>query len=178
MDTRVFLSEATSLFEDSHDKIISKYVGEKTPRQIAAMLGPDVDPKDVLRRATELLDEVDVLTIAQQRQKMIQTLQRISRKAMETADSTVDEYVAGLMNTSITAISRTMDQLDRMKQEDAAAIETLNKARIRELMKLVETVIVAMVMEVSDRYDIPNSELMEIAQEKFVPAAEKLEIEP
>ena len=167
------LEPAVREFEPGEDKLIAENVGVKTPREIALML--NADPKDVLRRASELLDQVDVLTISQQRQKLVMNLNLIAKDSLDAAKLTVDEYKAGLYNSAISAIEKIMKQMDRLKDEDDAQIEVLNRARIRELLRLVDKVIALGCVDIAHEYGIPEEALLGVFQARIVPAAAELE---
>ena len=58
------------------DSVIQRWIGVKTPREIADMTG--MEPFEVVRRAHQILDEVDVLTLRQQQVQFLQNLKTAS----------------------------------------------------------------------------------------------------
>ena len=141
---------------DQVDEYIQRWIGIKTPREIAARTGLDV--KEVMRRSREMLDEVDVLTVAQKRQQLIQGLNRVARDAEDSAKNTTAEFKAGLMNTAVNAYDRVLRQLAAMDALDNDKIETLNQLRVRELLDLMREVVEHSVVEVVRRYGLEDSE--------------------
>ena len=85
-----------SVYEDR----LWELVGTRTPKQIADELG--LPPAEVVRRTREMLESVDVLTIEQQRQKLMIDVGRIARKAEEAFDNSLDERnKSGLLNSFV-----------------------------------------------------------------------------
>src|SRR5690625_7746741 len=77
-------AEVESLDQGRVDALIWKHAGVRPVREIAEMAG--VRPDEVLRRKNELLEEVDVLTIQQKRQKLLIELDGIARDARKRAE--------------------------------------------------------------------------------------------
>lgn len=152
-----------------------RWVGIRTPRQIAEHLG--WDSKDVMRRSRELLDEVDVLTIHQKKQKLLIDLQRISTEAEEAAATTVDEYKAGLYNSAVAAQKEVLKQLAALEKQDNEKIERLNALRIRELLNLMDRVVVGGCAALAERHGLSEEELMAEFRGRLVDEAQKMELE-
>ena len=138
-----------SVYEDR----LWELVGTRTPKQIADELG--LPPAEVVRRTREMLESVDVLTIEQQRQKLMIDVGRIARKAEEAFDNVYDERnKSGLLNSAVNAQKEVLRQLEKMETRNAEAVDALNRMRVAELVRLVETAVVDTLAElVPDRED-------------------------
>ena len=138
-----------SVYEDR----LWELVGSRTPKQIADELG--LPPAEVVRRTREMLESVDILTIEQQRQKLMIDVGRIARKAEEAFDNSLDERnKSGLLNSAVNAQKEVLRQLEKMETRNAEAVDTLNRMRVAELVRLVETAVVGTLAElVPDRED-------------------------
>lgn len=156
------------------DSLILKYIGVKTPRQIAEMVG--VDPKVVLARKDELLNEIDVLTLDQKRAKLIVELQEIARNAMEKAKNIPDEFYAGTLNAAVNAQREVLRQLEVQEKRDTDAVMQLNQLRIRELLRLMDAVLGSGVAVIATRFNLDQEELMEVFYELMEVESERLEI--
>lgn len=138
-----------SVYEDR----LWELVGTRTPKQIADELG--LPPAEVVRRTREMLESVDILTIEQQRQKLMIDVGRIARKAEEAFDNSLDERnKSGLLNSAVNAQKEVLRQLEKMEAQNAGAVDALNRMRVAELVRLVETAVVGTLAElVPDRED-------------------------
>ena len=138
-----------SVYEDR----LWEMVGTRTPKQIADELG--LPPAEVVRRTREMLESVDILTIEQQRQKLMIDVGRIARKAEEAFDNSLDERnKSGLLNSAVNAQKEVLRQLEKMEVRNAEAVDALNRMRVAELVRLVETAVVDTLAElVPDRED-------------------------
>ena len=138
-----------SVYEDR----LWELVGTRTPKQIADELG--LPPAEVVRRTREMLESVDILTIEQQRQKLMIDVGRIARKAEEAFDNSLDERnKSGLLNSAVNAQKEVLRQLEKMETRNAEAVDALNRMRVAELVRLVETAVVDTLAElVPDRED-------------------------
>ena len=138
-----------SVYEDR----LWELVGTRTPKQIADELG--LPPAEVVRRTREMLESVDVLTIEQQRQKLMIDVGRIARKAEEAFDNSLDERnKSGLLNSAVNAQKEVLRQLEKIEVRNADAVDALNRMRVAELVRLVETAVVDTLAElVPDRED-------------------------
>ena len=148
--------EPVPLTSEQADQYIQRYVGVKSPRQIADRLG--IDPKDVLRRSRELLDEIDVLTVQQKRQQLIIRLNSIANDAEAASKSASDEFKAGLLNAAVNAYDRVLRQLAQQDEADSSAVEALNRLRVRELLDLMREVVEHSVVAVVREYGLEEHE--------------------
>lgn len=132
-----------SVYEDR----LWELVGTRTPKQIADELG--LPPAEVVRRTREMLESVDVLTVEQQRQKLMIDVGRMARKAEEAFDNSLDERnKSGLLNSAVNAQKEVLRQLEKMETRNAGAVDALNRMRVAELVRLVETAVVDTLSEI------------------------------
>lgn len=168
------MSEELELIDqDRIDKAIWKSIGIKSVRTIADETG--LKPEEVLRRKNELLDEVDVLSIQQKRQRLLIELDGMARDSRDRAANTVDEFYSGMLNSSVAAIKTMLTELARMERQDSGKIEALNNLRIRELLRLIDVTVARAVTEIANTHDLEEAELMEVFQGHLVEAAREVE---
>lgn len=168
------MSEELELIDqDRIDKAIWKSIGIKSVRQIADETG--LKPEEVLRRKNELLDEVDVLSINQKRQRLLIELDGMARDSRDRAANTVDEFYSGMLNSSVAAIKTMLTELARMERQDSGKIEALNRLRISELLRLIDVTVARAVTEIANTHDLEETELMEVFQGHLVEAAREVE---
>lgn len=162
---------------ESIDAEIMSRVGRESTVEIAKRLG--LTPHDVKRRITELLDSIDVLTIQQQRSRLMIQLNEISSQAIariqEIGSAIEDREYAAVLNASTNAIKVSLAELARMEKADDSKVEALNSLRVRELLRLVSRVVDVSVAEASARYDVDQEELMAIFQGNLVSCAAEME---
>lgn len=163
------------LDQERVDEIIWKHIGLKSVREIAELCG--IKPEAVLRRKNELLDEIDVLSIAEKEARILVELDGMARDMRERAANTIDEYASGMINSSVAALKTMLSQLDRLKKQDQGKIEALNQLRVKELLRLVDETVARSVREIAATHDLDESELMEVFQGHLVDAARELESE-
>lgn len=166
-------TEVEHLDQERVDSIIWKHIGLKSVREIAELCG--IKPEAVLRRKNELLDEIDVLSIAEKEARILVELDGMARDMRERAANTIDEYASGMINSSVAALKTMLSQLDRIKKQDQGKIEALNQLRVKELLRLVDETVARSVREIAATHDLDESELMEIFQGHLVDAARELE---
>lgn len=153
------------------ERIVWAGLGVKSARQISEEAG--IPPDEVLRIKRELLDSVDVLTIAEKRLKLIVDLQDISRKVQDDYDKSPMEFKAGLMNSSIGAMKVVLVELARMEKADQSKVESLNMLRVRELLLLMKETIEAGVTEIASTHGLDEDGLFEVFNAKLQAAASK-----
>ena len=156
------------------DTLISRYIGIKTPREIASMAGVDV--ADVLRRKTELIDEVDVLSLSEKRAKIMIELQDLARSARDKVDNIDDEFYAGTVNAIVNAQAKMLQQLEYLEKKDADSVDQLNWMRVRELLRLMDVVVASGVREIASEHGLDEAELSAVFSSKLVEEAERLEL--
>lgn len=153
------------------ERIVWSGLGVKSARQISEEAG--IPPDEVLRIKRELLDSVDVLTIAEKRQKLVVELQKLADDARARSERISDEFFAGTVNASVGAMKTVLTELARMDKADQSKIESLNMLRVRELLLLMKETIEAGVVEIAEAYQIDEDELFEIFNAKLQAAASK-----
>ena len=156
------------------DRLIWKNVGLLPVSQVAKLAG--IKPEEVLRRKSELLEEVDVLSVEQSRQKLMVDLQTIARKAQDDYDSSPWETKAGLLNTAISAMKQIFNEFNRSEKNNSAKIEALNNLRKREIVNLYVAVVNSGVGEISDKYGVPQEELFEVFNRYMREESQRLEV--
>lgn len=165
--------ETVEASDDRINQIIWKQAGLKSVREISELTG--LKPEEVLRRKNELLEEVDILSIQQKRQRLLVELDGMARDARERAAGTIDEYFAGMLNSSVAAIKTMMTEMARMEKQDTGRIEALNSLRVKELLRLVDETVARSVREIAAAHDLDESELMEVFQGHLNDAAREID---
>lgn len=155
------------------DGYLLRYIGRKSVNQIAQEVG--MKPHEVRNRVTELLDNIDVLTVQQQRAQLLITLRQIGDRAMDALDS-VDTHrepagYAQILNAANTSIKVHLQELARMEKDDNQQVTELNNLRVREILKLMDRVVVSSVDQISESYGVDKDVLLEIFQDKLVQSA-------
>ena len=160
------------------DRLLLTSVGVKSTAEIAKELG--IGPLDVRKRVNELLESIDVLTITQQRQKIMIGLNDLINRASERLDAIgtglSDREWAQIMSASTNAARTLLAELARMEDKDEAALQELNRKRVQELLRLVDITIVNSVEEISERYDLNEDELMDVFSARLQEAAIELDL--
>lgn len=157
------------------ERIVWRGLGQKSARQIAEEAG--VSPETVLRVKKQLLDGVDELTIQEKRAKLLADLQSIADSARDMAEGAMQDFQAGLLNSSIAAMKAMFGELARMEKADTSKVESLNAKRVQELVRLVRLTVDASVYELSDKFDLDSDDLFEVFNRNMAVAAEQLEAE-
>lgn len=157
------------------DRLIMKNVGVKPVSYIAKLTG--LKPEEVLRRKAQLLEEIDVLTVQQKRQKLLINLEEIAQDAMEKSKSINSEFFAGTLNAAVSAQKVILAEMARIEKNSSDEVVRLNEMRIRELMRLIDATVVSSVREIAATHGLEEAELMEIFQSKLSEEARALEEE-
>lgn len=153
------------------DRVIWRNADVKPARWIAEQIGKD--PSYVLRRKKELMEGVDALDVQQARYRLVSELNGMSRDAREKAESISDEFYAGTINASVSAIKTMLQELARMEKADNSKVETLNQKRIQELVSLMREVVDVSVVEIAAKNGLDEQELYEVFNRRMVEAAQK-----
>lgn len=141
------------------DRIIWRAIGTKSVRTIADETGLSVD--EVLKRKNELRDEIDVLSLQEKRQKLLIDLDELYRGLMDKLDSTSEEFLAGTANAATAAMKVILAELTRLEKADTSAVDALNQKRVRELLRLIDAVVVLSVSEIAEKHSLDEDELMD-----------------
>lgn len=167
----------TDLEEFTIDPRIEKQVwrglGVKSLKQIADETGLSRD--QIIRLRTELLDSVDILTEQQARTKLLKELEDMVYEVRDRAEKSSDEFYAGMMNSALGAIKAIQAERQRMSKENKDVIEHLNGMRIKELLRLVDTVVTRTFQDIATKYELDEEELFEIFRGYLIPAAEEMD---
>lgn len=157
--------ELESKYTGNTDTVIKRWIGIKAPREIADMTG--LEPFEVIRRAHQLLEEVDVLTLRQQQVQFMQNLNRIARETEDEAKIAPYEFKAGLYNNAISSYKEILRRLEALEARQDAAVDRLNAMRVRELLRLFDAVVGAGVVEIARKFDLDEGELEVIFRDKL-----------
>lgn len=155
------------------DRIIWRHIDVKTVREIAEMTGEK--PEYILRRKNELVTEIDSLTIKQKRTRLLTELDGMARDARERASNASDEFYAGMINSSTAPIKIMLAELARMEKTDDSAVEALNQKRTRELLRLIDTVVTASIVEIARDNSLEEDKLMTVFREKLIQEAQRMD---
>lgn len=154
-------------------------VGIKSVAEIAKEEG--VAPHEVRARVNTLLESIDVLTIQQQRTKLLIGLRGVVAKAekrlSDIGDAVDDREYAAVLNALTGAVRVQLQELARMEKADDSKVEALNNLRVRELLKLLDSVVVTSVREIADTYELDESDILEVFQNRLVEAAAEMDME-
>lgn len=160
--------------QDRIDRVIWSGVGVLSVRKIAEEAG--IKPEEVLRRKGELLDEIDVLSVAEKRVRIMAELDGMARDARERAARVSDEFAAGLLNSSVAAMKTVLGELSRMEKADNGKVEALNQLRIKELLRLVDTTVSRTFREIATTRGVPEDEMMNVFQGFLSESARELDV--
>lgn len=156
------------------DGIISRNIGIKTPREIAELAG--VTAHEVIRRAEELKDEHDAITLESKIHFLLVRLDQIAIEAQEAASKApTARDASGLYTAATGAITQSLKQLATLKKENDGAVAELNRKRVQELLRLFDLVIEKGVADLAVEYDLDKTELLTVFQGHIVGAARELD---
>lgn len=170
------MAEEIERAEDSERvrKLIWRHMGVKSAREIAEMTG--VPPETVLRVKRELLEEVDILSIQEKRQRIIIELEQMARESRERAQGMNDEFYASGVQASVAAMRLVLGELKLMEKQDTTKIETLNRKRVEELLALMTAVVESGTQEIAEVHGINEDELLNVFNRKLVDEAGKRDL--
>lgn len=157
------------------DELIWRGIGTKSVRQIADDAG--VRPDEVLRRKSELLDEIDVLTIQEKRVRLMVQLQELANTAQGDYDASPWEFKAGLLNAAASSIKTVLQELARMEKQDESKITALNELRRRELLELVQRSVESTFESVAEEHGLEKDGLMDVFKASMVETAREMELQ-
>lgn len=165
--------EVAEIDQDRIDRVIWRGIGVRSVRQIAEEAG--IKPEEVLRRKGELLDEIDVLSVAEKRVRIMAELDGMARDARERAARVSDEFAAGLLNSSVAAMKTVLGELSRIERQDQGKIEALNQLRRQEILRLIDSAVRKTFKALSSEHGIPESDMMAEFQSSLASAAREME---
>lgn len=160
--------------DERTQRIIWRGLGTKSAKQIASETG--LEPEQILRLKNEMLEEVDILTVTQRRQKVLVNLETLANEAHESASTALPEFKAGLLNTAVAAQKELVRQLAVLQAEDNTKVDALNELRMRELLRLVDEAVLLSVKELAVRHELDEDDMMAVFSENLKRAAERREI--
>ena len=159
--------------QDRIDRVIWSGVGVLSVRKIAEEAG--IKPEEVLRRKGELLDEIDVLSVAEKRVRIMAELDGMARDARERAARVSDEFAAGLLNSSVAAMKTVLGELSRMEKDDNGKVEALNELRRQEILHLIDAAVRKTFKSLSNEHGIEEDGMMRLFQDSLFEAAQEVE---
>lgn len=169
-----FMGEDLDTFDQERaDRLIMRHVGRKPVSEIAQMAG--MKPEEVLRRKSDLINSIDVLTVQEKRAKIMYELDELAANARERAENAVDEFFSGMLNSSVAAMKTVLVELARSEKADQGAVEQLNAKRVSELLRLMDAVVAASVREIASTHELDEGELLEVFQGKLLEEARAIE---
>lgn len=172
-------AEVATVDQEALDAQLMRMVGHKSTSEIAKELG--MAPHEVRVRINEMFDNIDILTIQQQRSKLLITLNRIVDQASQRIDSiggqVDDREYAAILNASTSAINVHLRELARLEKADTTQIETLNNLRVQELLRLMDAVVTSSVEELVETHDtVDYEEVMALFRDKLREEAAKIDL--
>lgn len=156
------------------DKAIQQHITVKTPSQIARMVG--VTPEEVIRRAGEMKEEVDALTIQQNIYFLTTRLNQIAVQAQEDAQSAMNaKDKGGLYSAAVGAIRESLKQLNLVEKRNDEAVDALNHKRMLEILRLFDVVVSRGVKELVATHGLDEDETLAVFQNKIVESAREID---
>lgn len=155
------------------DRLIQQYITVKTPREIGEMVG--TQPEKVIKRAQEMKDEIDALTLEEQITFLMFRLNRIAADAENDAKLAGYEFKGGLYSAATGAIKESLRQISILKKDNDDRVEALNQKRLQAILRIFDFVVLAGVREISKLHGIPESELTDVFSDKLLDAAMQVE---
>lgn len=160
------------------DRMLLRAVGVKSTTEISRELG--IQPLEVRRRINSLLEEIDILTVQQERTRLLIELRSLVNRATERLDQIgtglSDREFAQVLNSTAQTIRVHLQELDKMEDKDDEALKELNRKRLSELLALVDRTITLSVGEIAEVYKLEESELMEVFSSRLLEAAQEMDL--
>lgn len=171
----VVVPEERDLDDERINRAIRKgLMSSRTVRQMAEETG--LKPEEVLRKKTEVLEGVDVLTIQEKRALFMMELSDMVREARERAAGATDEFYSGMVNSSVTALKTLLAEAARMEKSDTTKVDQLNRKRVAELVGLVQEVVDESVKEISQKYALDEQDMYEVFNRRMMESASKRDV--
>ena len=156
------------------DKAIRQFYGRRTPRHIAERVG--VLPEDVIRRAQEMTDEADAISIEAGIYLLMGRLNDIAADAQSDAASATDSRdKAGLYSAAVSAITQSLKQLNVLKKENDSAVVELNNQRVLELLRLFDVIVSRGAKQLSESHGLKEEDIKEVFMNNITIAAKELD---
>lgn len=177
--TELAVGTGNSEEEARIDRFLLRHAGVKSTTEIAKEIG--IPPHEVRGRLTVLLDSIDVLTIQQERNRLMITLNELAAKGLERLDSIgtglSDREWAQISQSISNSIKVSLAELARIEAKDETKIEALNALRIKELLNLMNSVVTTSVAVIAERFSLDEQELLEIFFNRLQDEAIKYDLE-
>src|SRR5699024_9933757 len=150
--------------------MLLRKVGVQSTAEIAKELG--IGPLEVRKRVNELLEDIDILTVQQERTRLLIELRSLVNRATERLDQIgtglSDREFAQVLNSTAQTIRVHLQELDKMEDKDDEALKELNRKKVAELLKLMDRVVLTSVQEIAGLHDLDESPLLEIFSSRLV----------
>src|SRR5699024_4379289 len=118
--------------------MLLRKVGVQSTAEIAKELG--IGPLEVRKRVNELLEDIDVLTVQQERTRLLIELRSLVNRATERLDSIgtglSDREFAQVLNSTAQTIRVHLQELDKMESKDDEALKELNRNGFKNFFAL------------------------------------------
>ncbi len=164
----------TDELDERSRQIIWRSVGTRSAVQIAKELG--VTPEVVLRERQRMREEIDVLTIEERQFKLLIELENTINLAREKLDNVAEERnMSGLINSVVNGIKTMSAELRKLEAKNSAAVESLNKKRVQELLDLVRETVDITVPQIASEYGIDEDTLFDRFNGNLLEAAKRRE---
>lgn len=173
------LEVTDDLWNEEIDHMLLRKVGVQSTAEIARELG--IGPLDVRKRVNELLEDIDVLTVQQERTRLLIELRSLVNRATERLDQIgkglSDREFAQVLNSTSQTIRVHLQELDKMEDKDDEALKELNRRRVAELLKLMDRVVLTSVQEIASAHGLDETEMLEVFSSRLVEAAAEMDLE-
>ena len=167
-------------------EIVVQEVDERTRRQVLALLGRKslreiaesigVTPDVVIRIKQDIVDSIDALTVEEHLAQSLSLLRDVAENAREEFERTDDaRSKAPLLGAAVSATKLFMSELNKWNDKNSGAANTLNMARQRELITLMQETINGGVKDIEDQFGVDAQEMYEIFNKRLIEAAMGME---
>lgn len=164
----------TQDFDDDTLRLVYKYAAQGlNAREVAEKTG--LSPIQALAARKQVLDTVDPLTINEWRTKLLLDLQKLSDDARDAFDKVEDKAKAPMLVAANGAMKTVLSELARMEKSDTQKVDALNAKRVKELLRLVESVVMRLIDYVDDNSDLEREDLTDMMFGWMSEAAEELD---
>lgn len=154
-------------------RIIWKGLGSKSTREMASETGLTIE--QVQRVKVSLIDEVDILTVAQMRVKILSDFQEFARIAREDYDNVEERNKAGLLNSATSALDKALKEINRVNKGEQEQINKLNQKRISALVQLMQNTVELGVAKLAEEYQMDEQRVFDIFNLALREATEQLQ---
>lgn len=163
-------------FDDVTLRTIYKYAPYKTIREIANLTG--LKPEQVLAAKRQIIDSIDILTINEWRAKLLMDLQALSDEAMSAFETVAEEKAkAPLLVAATGAMKAVLAEFRNMAKEDTREVDALNAKRLKEILRLFDSVVIRLIDHVSENSDLDKDELIDLTAGWMHEEAEAMDLD-